>query len=52
MTLRHLAALLALAGVTSAAPAGPVLDRIKAKGGITLAHRESSSPFSFLDSDK
>ena len=51
-TLRHLTALLALAGVTSAAPAGPVLDRIKAKGGITLAHRESSSPFSYLDADK
>jgi glutamate/aspartate transport system substrate-binding protein len=52
ITLRQLTALLALAGVTSAAPAGPVLDRIKAKGGITLAHRESSSPFSYLDADK
>jgi ABC-type amino acid transport substrate-binding protein len=52
MTLRRLTALLALAGCASAAPAGPVLDRIKAKGGITLAHRESSSPFSYLDADK
>ena len=52
MTIRHLTALLALAGVTSAAPAGPVLDRIKAKGGITLAYRESSSPFSYLDANK
>jgi ABC-type amino acid transport substrate-binding protein len=52
MTLRRLTALLALAGFASAAPAGPVLDRIKAKGGITLAHRESSSPFSYLDADK
>jgi ABC-type amino acid transport substrate-binding protein len=52
MTLRRLTALLAVAGLTSAAGAGPVLDRIKAKGGITLAHRESSSPFSYLDADK
>ena len=52
ITIRRLTALLALAGVTSAASAGPVLDRIKAKGGITLAHRESSSPFSYLDADK
>jgi glutamate/aspartate transport system substrate-binding protein len=51
-TLRCLTALLAITGVTSAATAGPVLDRIKAKGGITLAHRESSSPFSYLDADK
>jgi ABC-type amino acid transport substrate-binding protein len=52
MTLRRLTTLLALASVASAAPAGPVLDRIKAKGGITLAHRESSSPFSYLDADR
>ena len=52
MTLRRTTALLVLAGVTSVTSAGPVLDRIKAKGGITLAHRESSSPFSYLDADK
>ena len=51
-TLRRSIALLALAGAASAAVGGPVLDRIKAKGGITLAHRESSSPFSYLDPDK
>ena len=52
MTLRRMTALLALAGFASATPAGQVLDRIKAKGGITLAHRESSSPFSYLDADR
>jgi glutamate/aspartate transport system substrate-binding protein len=43
---------MAVATFASVAQAGPVLDRIKAKGGITLAHRESSSPFSYLDGDK
>ncbi|OGB31182.1 MAG: amino acid ABC transporter substrate-binding protein [Burkholderiales bacterium RIFCSPLOWO2_12_FULL_61_40] len=32
--------------------AGAVLDRIKASGEITLAHRESSVPFSFMNRDK
>lgn len=32
--------------------AGPVLDRIKATGEITLAHRESSVPFSFVNREK
>lgn len=50
--LQRLSAVLALASVTSVASAGPVLDRIKAKGGMTLAHRESSSPFSYYDADK
>ena len=31
------------------ANAGPVLDRIERTGRITLGHRESSVPFSFLD---
>lgn len=37
---------------TAQVQAGPVLDRIRAQGEITLAHRESSVPFSFLDNDK
>ncbi len=39
-------------GVAGAAQAGPVLDRIRQTGKITLAHRESSIPFSYLDADK
>jgi ABC-type amino acid transport substrate-binding protein len=31
---------------------GPVLDRIKSGGKIVIAHRESSVPFSYLDSNK
>jgi ABC-type amino acid transport substrate-binding protein len=31
------------------AAAGPVLDDIRSRGSIVLAHRESSVPFSFLD---
>lgn len=31
------------------AAAGPVIDRIKATGAMTLAHRESSVPFSYVD---
>ncbi len=41
---------LALAG--GAAVAGPALERIKQTGKITLAHRESSVPFSFYDEEK
>jgi ABC-type amino acid transport substrate-binding protein len=51
-TLRRWSTVMAVATFASVAQAGPVLDRIKAKGGITLAHRESSSPFSYLDGDK
>ena len=40
-----------LLGAT-AAHAGAVLDRIKAKGTIVIAHRESSVPFSYLDAGK
>jgi len=36
----------------SAAHPGPVLDRIKARGKIVVAHRESSVPFSYLDAEK
>ena len=36
----------------ASAPAGhPVLDRIRARGRIVLAHRESSVPFSYLTPD-
>jgi len=34
------------------ASAQPVLDRIRASGRITLAHRESSIPFSYVDNGK
>ncbi len=46
--------LLALAAGTlgSLAQAGPVLDRIKDKGTLVIAHREASVPFSYLDADK
>lgn len=37
--------------VPASAIAGPVLERIRATGSITLAHRESSVPFSYLDQD-
>jgi glutamate/aspartate transport system substrate-binding protein len=62
MTVRHpfsrkmlnapllVAAVLSCAG--GATQAGPVLDRIRQSGKITLAHRESSIPFSYLDADK
>ncbi len=50
---------LILAGIvllSSMAPgpagAGPVLDRIRSTGKITLGHRESSVPFSYLDAQK
>jgi glutamate/aspartate transport system substrate-binding protein len=33
----------------SVAQAGAVLDKIKASGAITIGHRESSIPFSYLD---
>lgn len=46
--------LLALAAAASSplAQAGPVLDRIKDKGTLVIAHREASVPFSYLDGDK
>ncbi|HEU4457891.1 MAG TPA: amino acid ABC transporter substrate-binding protein [Methylibium sp.] len=34
------------------AAAGPVLERIRSSGTLTIAHRESSQPFSYLDADK
>jgi ABC-type amino acid transport substrate-binding protein len=41
-------AIIVAASITPA-QAGVVLDRIKAKGAIVLAYRESSVPFSYLD---
>jgi ABC-type amino acid transport substrate-binding protein len=34
------------------AQSGPVIDRLKSGGKLVLAHRESSTPFSYLDADK
>lgn len=41
----------AMALGTQQSTAGPVIERIKATGEITLAHRESSVPFSYVDKD-
>jgi ABC-type amino acid transport substrate-binding protein len=41
-----------LSAAAAGANAGPVLDRIKSKGTLVIAHRESSVPFSYLDADK
>lgn len=38
--------------VSGAAWAGPTLDRIKRTGSITIGHRESSPPLSYLDGTK
>jgi glutamate/aspartate transport system substrate-binding protein len=46
------ALLLGMALTAPQALAGPVIDRIKQGGKITLAHRESSVPFSYLLPDK
>jgi glutamate/aspartate transport system substrate-binding protein len=44
--------ILALALSSSAACAGPVLDRIKSTGKVVIGHRESSVPFSYYDANK
>ena len=41
-----------LAGSCTAAWSGAVLDRIKSKGTLVIAHREASVPFSYIDADK
>ncbi|CAB5515062.1 Glutamate/aspartate import solute-binding protein [Achromobacter anxifer] len=50
-TLRGVLGAVLLAGSAAALAqsADPILDRIKAKGTITLGYRESSIPFSYLD---
>jgi ABC-type amino acid transport substrate-binding protein len=40
------------AGLSSAAGATPVLERIAGGGKLVIAHRESSIPFSYLDNNK
>ena len=53
MKILLLAAVTAALAITAApASAGPVLDRIKSRGKIVLAHRESSVPFSYIDADR
>jgi ABC-type amino acid transport substrate-binding protein len=44
-------ALLAAAGPAPAQEIRPTLDKIKETGAITLGHRETSRPFSFIGSD-
>ena len=57
--MRATLSILSLAGAavvasaaTTEARAGPVLDRIRSTGKITIGHRESSVPFSYLDAQK
>ena len=38
--------------MTGAVQAGPTLDRIRSSGRITIAHRESSVPLSYVNADK
>ncbi len=45
----HLLVAAVLASIASQASAGTVLDDIRNRGKIVIAHRESSVPFSFLD---
>lgn len=47
-----LAVLLSVAGATQAGELTGTLKKIKDTGAITIGHRETSSPFSFLDSNK
>lgn len=52
MTSREWLAAGLLATVATSSWSGPVLDRIKSKGTLVIAHREASIPFSFIDGDK
>lgn len=45
------AAFLALAVFALSSQAGPLLDKVKSEGRLTIAHRDASIPFSYLDSD-
>lgn len=47
--LRHVLAAAAALAVAGQTLAGPVLDDIRSRGTIVIAHRESSVPFSFVD---
>jgi glutamate/aspartate transport system substrate-binding protein len=48
---RFLAAPAALLSLAAAAQVAPTLDKVKADGVITVAHRESSIPFSYLGAE-
>jgi ABC-type amino acid transport substrate-binding protein len=48
---RLLICCLLLAVTSGAATAGPALDRIKERGKIVIAYRDSSVPFSYVESD-
>lgn len=55
LSLRGFLCLAVAATTLVAAPAvqaGPVLERIKQTGKLTIGHRESSVPFSYFDADK
>lgn len=47
--IRHILTAVVLAALASQATAGAVLDDIRNRGKIVIAHRESSVPFSFVD---
>ena len=47
--IRHVLVTASLAVLASHASASPVLDDIRSRGKIVIAHRESSVPFSFVD---
>lgn len=46
---RHVLVAAMAAALAAHASAGPVLDDIRSRGRIVIAHRESSVPFSFVD---
>jgi glutamate/aspartate transport system substrate-binding protein len=50
--LRSMSLVAGLSVFSAAAWAGPVLERIKQSGTITLGHRESSDPLSYYDQNK
>jgi ABC-type amino acid transport substrate-binding protein len=52
MDLRRVGIITLALGAMATAQAGTVLDRIKAKGKVVIAHRESSVPFSYYDANK
>jgi len=44
-------AVLVATGCTLLAQAGPLLDKVKSEGRLTIAHRDASIPFSYLDAE-
>lgn len=51
MTIRAVAFGLALAACGTAQAVAPTLQKVKESGSLTIAYRESSVPFSYLDAD-